>query len=373
MGIKRPLKYETYDPAVEGYGNPDQWRQIFSRVMNGQSSIEQARQILGVTPNATSKEIQRAYWNLAKQHRADGLNAADHSAFDKITDAYKVVRESLTYSTPSPTIIIPTQQTVQPQYSSIFLPQLLNEISEEDLERYFTDSRFCAQEKHDGRRRMLRHLNGKTGAYNKKGELRDCLADFQIDCDQIGNTTRHHEFLLDGEEVEDILFVFDILSLDEIDLRVKTYSERWLQNFLIGTRHIKPVYTAFTEKEKRDLFEYLKINKKEGIVFKLLSGIHLAGYSDDQVKFKFWATGSVIVIRHNVQNSIGIGVVEHGQIVPIGNVTMIGHDKPPVGTVVEVKYLYANRGGCLYQPSFIGPRDDTDVADCKIEKIKFKN
>lgn len=372
---KRTLQYETYDPAKEGYGNPEQWRRAFNSVITGSTStIEEARLLLGIPSTETNpKVIQKRYWELAKQAHAQCNQGGDHNAFDKVTEAYRVVKENLGLA--SPQIIIPTAATVTPitpKQPSIFLPQLLNEITEDELERYFTDPDFCAQEKHDGRRRMLKFLNGTTYGYNKKGELRDCLAQFNTELKILMDITHHTEVVLDGEEVDDIYNPFDILFC-EGDWRNKIYSERWTNNFLIESAHIKPVFTAYSEKEKRELFEYLKANKKEGIVFKRISGRHLSGYSDDQVKYKFYATASVVVLKHNVQDSIGIGVVSNGEIIPIGNVTMIGHIKPPLGSIVEVKYLYIKRGGRLYQPSYLGDRDDQAVSDCTIEKLKFKD
>ena len=85
-----------------------------------------------------------------------------------------------------------------------------------------------------------------------------------------------------------------------------------------------------------------------------------------------YSTASVVVTKHNVKNSIAIAVWDGKGLVPVGNVTMIGHERPVVNTVVEVKYLYAYPGGCLYQPAFIGVRDDTDKEDCLISKLKFK-
>jgi bifunctional non-homologous end joining protein LigD len=45
---------------------------------------------------------------------------------------------------------------------------------------------------------------------------------------------------------------------------------------------------------------------------------------------------------------------------------------PPIGSVVDIKYLYAYKGGCLYQPSFKGIRDDVDPEECTTSKLKYK-
>jgi bifunctional non-homologous end joining protein LigD len=40
--------------------------------------------------------------------------------------------------------------------------------------------------------------------------------------------------------------------------------------------------------------------------------------------------------------------------------------------VVEIKYLYAYKGGSLYQPIYQGKRDDIEPAYCTTEQLKFK-
>ena len=46
----------------------------------------------------------------------------------------------------------------------------------------------------------------------------------------------------------------------------------------------------------------------------------------------------------------------------------------PAGrAVVEVRYLYAFAGsGHLYQPVYLGARDDLDATDCLASQLKFK-
>jgi len=44
-----------------------------------------------------------------------------------------------------------------------------------------------------------------------------------------------------------------------------------------------------------------------------------------------------------------------------------------VSDVIEVKYLYAYKGGSLYQPSFISIRDDVLVSNCLISQLKYKS
>ena len=63
-----------------------------------------------------------------------------------------------------------------------------------------------------------------------------------------------------------------------------------------------------------------------------------------------------------------------GQRVPAGNVTIpSNHAIPQMGTVAEVRYLYAHReSGAIYQPVYLGPRDDIPTEECTVDQLKFK-
>jgi bifunctional non-homologous end joining protein LigD len=57
-----------------------------------------------------------------------------------------------------------------------------------------------------------------------------------------------------------------------------------------------------------------------------------------------------------------------------GNVTIpANHPVPLIGHVIEVRYLYAHpESNALYQPVYLGPRDDVDVSECVLRQVKFK-
>ena len=354
--MARLRKYETYDTS-EGFGNPDQWRSAFNGILGKSTSIDEAHTILGTSKNTPSSQLKAQYYKLSKQFHPD-KNPNTLSQFQKINNAYK------TLTSHNSSIIITQQPTTQ-----TILPQLPNEISEQQLEFYLTSPLYCAQEKHDGRRRLLHYRNFFTSSINKKGQIVDHLSTFNNDCINLANLTNYSEFILDGEHISNTLHLFDILSINNSQLSIPYYKKLHLLKLSLN---IKPVYTAFTTQEKRNLFNTIKSNCGEGIIFKLLAGTHIAGYSNEHVKFKFWASASVIVTGHNSKNSISISIYSPTGLIPVGNVTMIGHTKPPINSIVEIKYLYIIPGGSLYQPSFISVRDDVSKEDCTINKLKFK-
>ena len=68
--------YRTYDPEVEGFGNPSQWRAAFKQRMSreeAQGIIDEDDPwaILGLSIGATKAEIKKAYIRLIKEWHPD--------------------------------------------------------------------------------------------------------------------------------------------------------------------------------------------------------------------------------------------------------------------------------------------------------------
>ena len=82
----------------------------------------------------------------------------------------------------------------------------------------------------------------------------------------------------------------------------------------------------------------------------------------------------MVVAKINVQRSVEVSLFQGRSLVSCGNVTIpANHDIPQVGSVVEVRYLYAYRDSlALYQPVYLGPRDDVDPDECLVSQLKFK-
>lgn len=250
-------------------------------------------------------------------------------------------------------------------------PQLLNDIAEEDAEKYIIDDRWCMQEKFDGRRKML-HYSGSTviGA-NKKGLEVPIITQMQLDVQRIQGAC-----LLDGEDMGDTMKLFDMLSYPNMSYKARY--EMLTQLVPNGAQSLHVVATAWTTNDKRDMFHNLKANKAEGVVFKLIDAPYSPGRPASggaQLKCKFYETASCIVLTQSpVKSSISVGVLdEEGNTVNVGNVTVYANQvTPEVGSIVEVKYLYYYPNGSLYQPVLLGVRDDVDRDECLLYKLKTK-
>jgi bifunctional non-homologous end joining protein LigD len=135
--------------------------------------------------------------------------------------------------------------------------------------------------------------------------------------------------------------------------------------------------TARTTAEKQQLFAALQSAGTEGIVFKKHSAPYTVGRPNSggtQVKFKFYATASVVVTKINHTRSVAMAVLAGENLVGVGNVTIPPNkDVPALNAIVEVRYLYAYQDGSLYQPTYIGVRDDLRVAACANTQLKYKS
>jgi bifunctional non-homologous end joining protein LigD len=265
-------------------------------------------------------------------------------------------------------------------------PQLLTPIDEAEVERYLADDAWCAQEKKDGERVMVRSESEQIGptearihviGSNRRG-LERPLPEQVVEAIR----TIPKALVIDGELVNEVLWAFDLLEYGEVDLRERPYSTR--QTILArllgavnkGQLAARAVTTANTTEEKRQLLAALREAKAEGIVFKKKDSVHSAGRGKDWIKFKFCERATCVVMaQHPTKRSISIGLRRylHGrETVAVGNCTIpVNFDIPAAGTLVEIRYMNARLGGSLYQPVYLGPRTDKTLADLSTS-LKFK-
>ena len=260
--------------------------------------------------------------------------------------------------------------------ASGILPQLLNSICESQMETLLNDRHHVMQEKHDGRRLMLQKRGTAITGINKLGVLTGFPAvvadEFQV---------AKADFIIDGEIVGEQYHVFDLLELDGDDLRGRPYKDRYLDlmNFLasFNHRHISLVESASLPGQKRELFDRIKAGGREGVVFKRSDAAYTVGRPSSggtQLKFKFHETASFIVSKVNGKRSVSLTVFDGDQVVPVGNVTIPpNHDIPPVGAIIDARFLYAFRGGSIFQPVYLGVRDDIRAEECVIHQLKYKS
>ena len=315
------------------------------------------------TSTSTSVTISM-YEKLIKEKQAKGYNIIES---DVITTV--LIRSS------GGTIVTGSTQ-INAKVDSGFRPQLLNDIEESEVEKYLEDDDWCMEEKYDGERRMVSKHQEDIKGINRKGfEL-----NLSINIEQaIRSAFRGKSCLLDGEDMGNKLVLFDLILLEKPFKDRRLLLQKKLSALSLNhARSLKLSAIAWTTAEKKALYKKLIKNNAEGVVFKNIHAHYTPGKPNSggsQLKFKFCATASCIVVgHHGTKESIALGVLDpQGLIVPIGNTTIYANQiKPPIGSIVEVKYLYYYPGGSLFQPVLLGPRTDLDRNDCIVSKLKIK-
>ena len=271
----------------------------------------------------------------------------------------------------------PYQHTEKANQTSGILPQLLNSVDEEEIETLLADTNYWMQEKHDGRRLLLRKQGDQITGINKLGLLVGVA-------DTLHQSAANYpgDFILDGEAVGDTLHVFDALLIDDDEIGGCRYTERYLRlmNLLASFqhRHIQIVGTAFDRAQKTAELQRIKSAGGEGVVFKHVDAPYVAGRPASggaQRKFKFHETASFIVGKINAKRSVSLFLYAGKALKHAGNVTIPpNHPVPHADQIVECRYLYAFReSGCIYQPVYLGARDDIRPEECTVDQLKYKS
>jgi len=265
--------------------------------------------------------------------------------------------------------------SVNPEYVG-YQPQLLNEITEDVPDKWIQDDNWLMQEKEDGRNIGVILKDGKAVAANKKGLaisiperiIKDIESSFMYD------------LTLCGELVGNIFKVWDIIDCSLLPSNTNYIRRYYTIRHIIGTKNpnIQVTRTAITKEEKIALFNEMHEKNAEGVVFKRKNSLYHPGRpasGGDQLKFKFTATCSVMIGMQNMgKRSVEMWLYkDETGMQNVGSVTIYPNQEvPKEGSIAEVKYLYAFKGGSLFQPVFKCLRDDVDLSECNISQLKYK-
>lgn len=260
-----------------------------------------------------------------------------------------------------------------------YVPQLLNPVGEAQLEALLTDDAWGMQEKYDGKHLTLHWDGHRMVAANKKNLACGCDPRYEPAMREIFGSD---SAVVDGEAMGLVFRAYDLLYYVGEDLRGMTYSARHAQLVNMDRQFLQEpsiliAPMARGEEQKRTLLAALRARNAEGVVFKRLDGAWRAGRpasGGDMLKYKFVASATCRVRSDATgRHSIGLEVLDGNLWVYVGNCT-VGQatDLPPAGACVEIRYLYAYRGGALYQPVYLGVRDDVTEEECVISQLKYK-
>jgi len=256
--------------------------------------------------------------------------------------------------------------------------QLLNAIDDDELARMLTDDAMLAQQKLDGNR-ILVHVRDVLVATNRAGELTQLHDAIAGGLGELPEGT-----VLDGEVLAGAkgptYWLFDVLQIGGEDVRTLGYDQRWSRLFdelepgLSGPVRVLPV--ARGARAKKDLFERIRAARGEGIVFKNARAPYKPGRpasGGTQLKYKLTKTADVLLVA-NAGNAYQMAVWDGSRLREVGKVfagttnetratidELLSRGERPVA---EVRYLYATDDENLFQPVFVGLRDDKAGKEC---------
>jgi len=256
--------------------------------------------------------------------------------------------------------------------------QLLNAIDEDALARHLEDDAMLAQQKLDGNR-ILVHVRDTIIATNRAGELTTLHDAIASGLGELPEGT-----VLDGEVLADpkgpIYWLFDVLQVGAEDVRGLGYADRWtrlyeeLEPGLSGPVRVLPV--ARGARQKKDLFDRVVAARAEGVVFKQGRAPYKPGRpasGGTQLKYKLTKSADVVLLS-NAGNAYQMAVYDGRTLRDVGKVfagttnesratidELLARGERPIA---EVRYLYATDDENLFQPVFVGLRDDKTAKEC---------
>ena len=333
---------------------------------------------------------EKIYWKIESEKRSEGYLTApgvSGQVFPPVISAANTATPPQQTPQPPPPEVMVIRRLNEKEPTGI-LPQLLNPITEDEIETYIHNSNWGMQQKMDGTRLIVERAKDGIRFINRKGfeipvvhEIAEAVFSLGVEC------------CLDGEAIGNVFYVFDCLSIEGKDIRQNSFKDRYAAVSRLITKqgknlskHISLVLLATTVGSKQRLLQMVRDAKGEGVVFKNLDAPCIEGRPNSggtQLKAKFWASASCVVqgVKEG-KRSVSLGLVDPlksnipggvWKIVDVGYVTIpANHEIPEPGQVVEIKYLYAYRGGSLYQPIYLGVRTDINTDECVLSQLKYK-
>lgn len=262
----------------------------------------------------------------------------------------------------------------------MILPQLAKSTEVTSLEQFIKDDRWVIEQKLDGDRILLvsagmevppTAITRNGSIYTKR--LPASVRNFRFP---------EGEWVLDGELVGRKFWAFDMPLVPNkgADGAALWARRAMLEAFLADMpSEFGLVPQAKTVDEKIALASRALKECYEGLVLKMAdSPYRSGGRTEEWLKLKFVSTADCVVtgVRTDGKDSVDLGMVEGGQLVPIGRASLIGKEKSgavQVGDVLEIRYLYCGAGGRLFQPTILRKRTDKRPDECTMDQLKMVN
>jgi len=260
-------------------------------------------------------------------------------------------------------------------------PELLTPIEEPEALVLAQDAAWWFQQKFDGRRLAVQKSEGKYSGINKLGQIIPIDSRLAESLDRV----QAQGFLADGEITDSRFYIWDLLSVNETELRIQPYEIRYThltQHFRGVSDMLRVCETAMTTKAKRDFVKKMHSANAEGFVCKNRNAVYAGGRAGQHFKCKFVVTASFIVgpkpekKANDGHRSIAVYLLDDNRQRFMGTVGVPDRYRlPKEGEIVEVQYLYCHPGpdGKLIQAKYFGKvRDDIEITECGVSQLKVK-
>ena len=268
-------------------------------------------------------------------------------------------------------------------------------VSEDEAIRLLNNDDYFVEQKCDGEFMSVLYRLNRVTASNKRGNGIPVPPKIATAIRQLARLACCETLGLAGEYLDSTLHIFTVwekngtslMTLPQhLRIAVKEKLEVVLTEHLAASTtkqstSLKFVYTAKTQSDKTALYETIKANAGEGVVFKHRE-------SDVSFKYKLYETTEVLLVA-NSKRSAQCFAYHDGTLTSLGSVT-IPHDsthqeikdanlrKQPI--VASVKYLYLSAPpaigptcGQLTQASFLRFRPEFDEHSCVTTELKVVN
>jgi ATP-dependent DNA ligase len=255
----------------------------------------------------------------------------------------------------------------------------------DDLKTAITSTDFAIEPKLDGIRALAVVDNGDVKLLNRHGNL---LVSSQVNrCRAAIETKLAHDFpsgywVLDGEIMpsDGTFWVFDLVQApgvcnENYEFQHRREALERLAELLAWELEISPIMHvvshAVSTAGKAALVAMIMADGGEGVMIKSRAAKYSGRRVRHSLKWKITKTADVVVTARNTDGkcNASLAVFDGGKRVDVGDVSMLGRPDVPVGTVLEVKFLYVTEGTRLYQPRVVGVRYDKTAAECELHQL----
>ena len=304
---------------------------------------------------------------------------------------YQVLSRNGATAPPAPQ---PSSQTATHE-STGFVANHPKKVSEDEALRLLSNDDYFLEQKCDGEFMSVLYRRNRVTASNKRGNGIPVPPKIASAIRHLATLASCETLGLAGEYLDSKLHIFTVwekngTSLMTLPQHLRIAVKEKLEQ--VHTQHLtaspknqspslKFVYTAKTQSDKTTLYETIKANAGEGVVFKHRE-------SDISFKYKLYETTEVLLVA-NSKRSAECFAYHDGTLTSLGSVT-IPHDsthqeikqanlrQQPL--VASVKYLYLSAPpaigptcGQLTQASFLRFRPDFDQHSCVTTELKVVN